>query len=111
MSKKYTIEIPSSAMEKTGFTANEQLELNVNHNEITIRPSRVIDQLPKIRLYWYILPAFLLTIGFFMFCYEHHMKTVPITGDYSIANGATLLSLVSGLFVFVSPLIMQSKIN
>lgn len=51
MSKKYTIEIPSSAMEKTGFTANEQLELNVNHNEITIRPSRVIDQLPKIRLY------------------------------------------------------------
>ena len=111
MSKKYTIEIPSSAMEKTGFTANEQLELNVNHNEITIRPSRVIDQLPKIRLYWYILPAFLLTIGFFMFCYEHHMKTVPITGDYSIANGATLLSLVSGLFVFVISFIVTKLRN
>lgn len=50
MSKKYTIEIPESAMKKTGFIANEQLELNVNHNEITIRPSRVTDQLSLIHI-------------------------------------------------------------
>lgn len=111
MSKKYTIEIPESAMKKTGFTANEQLELNVNHNEITIRPSRVTDQLPKIRLYWYILPALVLTIVFFAFCRNQHMKTVPITGDYSIAYGSMLLSLVSGLLVFVITFIVTKLQN
>ncbi|MBB1063343.1 DUF998 domain-containing protein [Limosilactobacillus fastidiosus] len=111
MSKKYTIEIPASAMKKTGFKSNEQLELNVNHNEITIRPSKVTDQLPKIKLYWYILPAILLTIAFFIFCRNHHMRTVPITGDYSIANGSMLLSLISGLFVFVVSFIITKLRN
>lgn len=111
MSKRYTIEIPASAMKKTGFKSNEQLELNVNHNEITIRPSKVTDQLPRIKLYWYILPAILLTVAFFIFCRNHHMRTVPITGDYSIANGSMLLSLVSGLFVFVVSFIVTKLRN
>ncbi|WP_251574132.1 DUF998 domain-containing protein [Limosilactobacillus agrestimuris] len=111
MSKRYTIEIPASAMKKTGFKSNEQLELNVNHNEITIRPSKVTDQLPRIKLYWYILPAILLTVSFFIFCRNHHMRTVPITGGYSIANGSMLLSLVSGLFVFVVSFIVTKLRN
>ena len=49
MAKKYTIEIPATAIKKTGFSTDEQLELNVNHNSITIRPSRVTDQLPNIK--------------------------------------------------------------
>ncbi|MBD7894463.1 DUF998 domain-containing protein [Limosilactobacillus sp. Sa3CUN2] len=111
MMSRYTIEIPASAMKKTGFKSNEQLELNVNHNEITIRPSKVTDQLPRIKLYWYILPAILLTVAFFIFCRNHHMRTVPITGDYSIANGSMLLSLVSGLFVFVVSFIVTKLRN
>lgn len=108
--KKYTIEIPELAMKKTGFKPSDQLELNVNHNEITLRPSRVTDQLPKIRLYWYTLPALVLAITFFIFCREQHMRTVPITGDYSIANGSMLLSLVSGLLVFIVSFIV-TKLN
>lgn len=101
MAKKYTIEIPDTAIKKTGFSTDEQLELNVNHNSITIRPSRVTDQLPNIKLHWYIIPAIILTIVFYIFCLQNHMKTVPITGDYSIANASTVLSLISGLLLFV----------
>lgn len=101
MAKKYTIEIPATAIKKTGFSTDEQLELNVNHNSITIRPSRVTDQLPNIKLHWYIIPAIILTIAFYIFCQQNHMQTVPITGDYSIANASTVLSLVSGLPLFV----------
>jgi hypothetical membrane protein len=101
MAKKYTIEIPATAIKKTGFSTDEQLELNVNHNSITIRPSRVTDQLPNIKLHWYIIPAIILTIVFYIFCQQNHMQTVPITGDYSIANASTVLSLVSGLPLFV----------
>lgn len=101
MAKKYTIEIPATAIKKTGFSTDEQLELNVNHNSITIRPSRVTDQLPNIKLHWYIIPAIILTIVFYIFCQQNNMQTVPITGDYSIANASTVLSLVSGLPLFV----------
>lgn len=101
MAKKYTIEIPATAIKKTGFSTDEQLELNVNHNSITIRPSRVTDQLPNIKLHWYIIPAIILTIAFYIFCQQNHMQTVPITGDYSIADASTVLSLVSGLPLFV----------
>ncbi len=101
MAKKYTIEIPATAIKKTGFSTDEQLELNVNHNSITIRPSRVTDQLPNIKLHWYVIPAIILTIAFYIFCQQNHMQTVPITGDYSIANASTVLSLVSGLPLFV----------
>lgn len=101
MAKKYTIEIPATAIKKTGFSTDEQLELNVNHNSITIRPSRVTDQLPNIKLHWYIIPAIILTIVFYIFCQQNNMQTVPITGDYSIANASTVLSSVSGLPLFV----------
>lgn len=101
MAKKYTIKIPDTAIKKTGFSTDDQLELNVNHNSITIRPSRVTDQLPNIKLHWYIIPAIILTIVFYIFCLQNHMKTVPITGDYSIANASTVLSLISGLLLFV----------
>lgn len=111
MAKKYIIEIPESAMKKSGFRSGEQLELNLNHNEIRIRPAQVTDQLPRIRLYWYILPAAILTVCFFMFCRQHHMATVPITGDYSIANGSMFLSLASGLFVFVISFIVTKLRN
>lgn len=111
MAKKYKIEIPASALKKTGFKVDDQLALNVNHNQISIRPSRVIDQLPKIRLYWYILPAIVLTIVFYLFCQNHHMRTVPIIGDYSIANGSMFLSLASGLVVFIISFIVTKLRN
>lgn len=99
--KKYKIEIPESALKKTGFRSNTPLLLDVNHSEMNIRPAKVVDQLPKIKLYWCTIPAIILSIAIFIGFKILHLKTVPITGDYSIANASMLASLISGLLLFI----------
>lgn len=102
LTKKYQFEIPDSAFEKTDFSTDDELSLSVNHKQINIRPVRVIDQLPKINIWWYLLPAMILTIVFLAFFLHKNISTIPINGDdYSIANGASILGVISGLVSFV----------
>lgn len=107
MTKKYQIEIPDSAFEKTDFTTDEKLSLSVNHKQINIRPVKVIDQLPNINVLWYTVPAIILAIVFLFFFSANKINTVPITGDdYSIANGALFLGVCSGVISFVTTFIV-----
>lgn len=102
MAKKYQIEIPESAFEKTDFSTNEELSLSVNHKQINIRPVKVSEQLPKINIFWYITPAIILSVVFLVFVSLQKITTIPITGsDYSIANGALLLGVCSGVLSFL----------
>lgn len=107
MAEKYTIEIPASALEQTDFEPGDKLALSVNHKQIDVRPARVTDQLPQISFWWYAFPAFLMTVVFFVFCQNVHVQIVALTGeDYSLANGAMILGLFSGLITFVTTFIV-----
>lgn len=97
----YKIEIPEKAMEQSQFVTNQPLAMNISHKQIIIRPAHVMDQLPNIKFWWYFGPAFILTIAMLAFGQHQHLTTVPIIGDYSIANASMFASLVSGLTVFV----------
>ncbi|MDY3300251.1 MAG: ABC transporter permease, partial [Limosilactobacillus reuteri] len=102
MAKKYQIEIPDSAFKKTDFSTNEELSLSVNHKQINIRPINVSDQLPKISISWYVIPSIILAAIFLAFFSTRKINTVPITGDdYSIANGALILGVCSGILSFL----------
>lgn len=102
MAKKYQIEIPDSAFKKTDFSTNEDLSLSVNHKQINIRPINVSDQLPKINIFWYVIPSIILAAIFLAFFSARKINTVPITGDdYSIANGALILGVCSGILSFL----------
>ncbi|MBB1079691.1 DUF998 domain-containing protein [Limosilactobacillus sp. STM2_1] len=102
MAKKYEIELPDSAFEKTDFSTNEELSLSVNHKQINIRPIKVRDQLPKINIFWYVIPAVILSAAFLIFVNLKSITTIPITGDdYSIANGALILGGCSGVLSFL----------
>lgn len=102
MAKKYQIEIPDSAFKKTDFSTNEELSLSVNHKQINIRPINVSDQLPKINIFWYVIPSIILAAIFLAFFSARKINTVPITGDdYSIANGALILGVCSGILSFL----------
>lgn len=107
MAKKYQLEIPESAFEQTDFSTDDELSLSVNHKQINIRPVRVIDQLPRINMWWYMIPAIILTVVFLTFFTIKNINTVPINGDdYSIANGALVLGLVSGVVTFVTTFVV-----
>lgn len=109
MTKKYQIEIPRSALEQTDFQAGDRLAVSVNHKQIDVRPARVIDQLPQITFWWYALPAAIMTLVFYAFFQERNaVKPIPLTGsDYSLANGAMILGVVSGLIIFVTTFIVE----
>ena len=107
MVKKYQIEIPESAFDKTDFSIGEELSLSVNHKQINIRPIKVSDQLPKINIFWYVIPAIILASVFLTFFSLKKINTVPITGDdYSIANGALFLGVCSGVLSFLMTFII-----
>lgn len=107
LTKKYQLEIPDSAFEKTDFSTDDELSLSVNHKQINIRPVSVIDQLPKINIWWYLLPAMILTVVFLAVILNKDINTIPINGDdYSIANGALIFGVASGLVSFVTTFIV-----
>lgn len=107
MAKKYEIEFPASAFEKTDFSPGEDLSLTVNHKQINVRPMKVIEQLPKINLLWYMGPAVILAIAYLFFLSWQRIHTVPINGsDDSIANGALILGVCSGVLSFLVTFIM-----
>lgn len=112
MAKKYQIELPASAFDKTDFTTNEELSLSVNHKQISIRPVKVSEQLPNINILWYAVPAVILAIVFLAFFSLVKAKTIPITGDdYSIANGALLLGVCSGVLSFLITFIVTKVLG
>lgn len=98
----YKIEIPEKALRQTGFKKGDALSLSVTHKQILVRPANLLDQLPRIKFWWYFLPAAILTLVLFIFAQHLKLTTVPIIGDYSIANGSLLMSLISGLLVFIT---------
>lgn len=109
MTKKYQIEIPEEALEQTDFQPGDRLALSVNHKQIDVRPSRVIDQLPQIAFWWYALPAAVATLVFYAFFRERNtVRPIPLTGsDYSLANGAMILGVISGLILFITTFIVE----
>lgn len=109
MTKKYQIEIPETALDQTDFHPGDHLALSVNHKQIDVRPARVIDQLPQIAFWWYALPAAVVTLVFYAFFRERNaVRPIPLTGsDYSLANGAMLLGVISGLVIFITTFIVE----
>lgn len=107
--KKYRIEIPVSALKQTNFKAGDWLALSVNHKQMDLRPVRVIDQLPQISFWWYALPATIMMVIFYLFArFINHSQLIPLTGDnYSLANGAMILGVISGLVTFMTVFIVE----
>lgn len=58
----YKIEIPEKALRQTGFKKGDALSLSVTHKQILVRPANLLDQLPRIKFWWYFLPAAILTL-------------------------------------------------
>ncbi|WP_373841574.1 DUF998 domain-containing protein [Limosilactobacillus sp.] len=107
--KKYRIEIPVSALKQANFKAGDWLALSVNHKQMDLRPVRVIDQLPQISFWWYALPATIMMVIFYLFArFINHSQLIPLTGDnYSLANGAMILGVISGLVTFMTVFIVE----
>lgn len=97
---KYKIEVPKKAVEAMNFSDPDKLLLNVMNNGVTIQSQNIFDRTPSINWRWYILPAFLMTIIFLIYCHIEHLAVVPLNGDNSIATVTMILSAISGLLGF-----------
>lgn len=107
LAKKYVIEIPPAAVDQSEIKAGDKLSLSVSHKQFDVRPARVIDQIPQINLWWYTVPAFVMTIVFYLYCYQQKVKILALTGDdYSLANGTMVLGITSALIIFVTTFII-----
>ncbi|MGN1279307.1 MAG: ABC transporter permease, partial [Limosilactobacillus sp.] len=62
-----------------------------------------------IALWWYAQPAAVATLVFYAFFRERNaVRPIPLTGsDYSLANGAMILGVISGLVLFITTFIVE----
>ncbi|WP_367342707.1 DUF998 domain-containing protein [Limosilactobacillus sp.] len=101
------LKISESAARKLNIDKDTQLSMVVNHHSIIVHPAQLVDQLPDVRLRWFIIPAVILTIVFFVVCQVNHMRLVPLNGDRSIALASMILGIVSGTIEFATSFIWQ----
>lgn len=109
--KKTKIVIPLEARKHLDFDEQTPLSMTIRHNVIDVRPSRLIDVLPEIKLHWFLIPAALCALLFFAYCYDRGQLLIPLNGQWSIATYASVLSITSGVLTFGWDFIRQKIHN
>ena len=94
------LKISKSAARQLNIDTDTDLSMVVNNHSVVVHPAKLVDQLPDVRLRWFLVPAVILTIVFFCFCQVQHLRLVPLTGDRSIALASMFLGIISGTIEF-----------
>jgi hypothetical membrane protein len=106
--KKYRVEVPQAARNQLEIKEDEPLAMWVEGNQLVIRPLRLIDSLPQIKLRWYIVPALLLTVLFYADTLNHGRHLIPLVGgEDSVASTSLYLATLSGVLAFAITFISQ----
>lgn len=105
--KKSKLIITQEARDQLNFDEETPISLVVHHNSVEVRPSKLADVLPNIKLQWFLVPAALLALVCFGYCYQRSQWLVPLYGQRSIATYASLAGIISGVLTFATAFISQ----
>ena len=107
--KEYKIKIPDELALDFDLSAEESFSLKNESQRVIIQKRKIPFDVQNVSLRWFLLPALISSIIFFIAFYTWGDKQISMTGDFSIATATLLLGLVSGSFSFISIFINRKK--
>lgn len=99
--KEYRVCLPKELTSDLDVLGQETIYLKKEHQRLVIEKKKSPFETQNVSLRWFLLPAFICSVIFFIVFFTWGGKQILMTGDFSIAAATVLLGLISGSFSFI----------
>lgn len=107
--KEYKVSIPKELDDDLSILDQETISVKKEHQRLVIEKKKTPFETQNVSLRWFLLPALMCSVIFFIVFFTWGDKQISMTGDFSIATATMLLGLISGSFSFISIFINRKR--
>ncbi|MBO0485916.1 DUF998 domain-containing protein [Vagococcus fluvialis] len=107
--KEYKVSLPKELDDDLSILDQETISVKKEHQRLVIEKKKTPFETQNVSLRWFLLPALMCSVIFFIVFFTWGDKQISMTGDFSIATGTMLLGLISGSFSFISIFINRKR--
>lgn len=107
--KEYKVSLPKELDDDLSILDQETISVKKEHQRLVIEKKKTPFETQNVSLRWFLLPALMCSVIFFIIFFTWGDKQISMTGDFSIATATMLLGLISGSFSFISIFINRKR--
>jgi hypothetical membrane protein len=107
--KEYKVSLPKELDDYLSILDQEIISVKKEHQRLVIEKKKTPFETQNVSLRWFLLPALMCSVIFFIVFFTWGDKQISMTGDFSIATATMLLGLISGSFSFISIFINRKR--
>lgn len=107
--KAYKVSLPKELDDDLSILDQEIISVKKEHQRLVIEKKKTPFETQNVSLRWFLLPALMCSVIFFIVFFTWGDKQISMTGDFSIATATMLLGLISGSFSFISIFINRKR--
>ncbi|MGF2144011.1 DUF998 domain-containing protein [Vagococcus fluvialis] len=107
--KEYKVSLPKELDDDLSILDQEIISVKKEHQRLVIEKKKTPFETQNVSLRWFLLPALMCSVIFFIVFFTWGDKQISMTGDFSIATATMLLGLISGSFSFISIFINRKR--
>lgn len=107
--KEYKVSLPKELDDDLSILDQETISVKKEHQRLVIEKKKTPFETQNVSLRWFLLPALMCSVIFFIVFFIWGEKQISMTGDFSIATATMLLGLISGSFSFISIFINRKR--
>ncbi|MGL4644876.1 MAG: DUF998 domain-containing protein [Vagococcus fluvialis] len=107
--KEYKVSLPKELDDDLSILDQETISVKKEHQRLVIEKKKTPFETQNVSLRWFLLPALMCSVIFFIVFFIWGDKQISMTGDFSIATATMLLGLISGSFSFISIFINRKR--
>jgi hypothetical membrane protein len=107
--KEYKVSLPKELDDDLIILDQEIISVKKEHQRLVIEKKKTPFETQNVSLRWFLLPALMCSVIFFIVFFTWGDKQISMTGDFSIATATMLLGLISGSFSFISIFINRKR--
>ncbi|MBO0429117.1 AbrB/MazE/SpoVT family DNA-binding domain-containing protein [Vagococcus fluvialis] len=107
--KEYKVSLPKELDDDLSILDQETISVKKEHQRLVIEKKKTPFETQNVSLRWFLLPALMCSVIFFIVFFTWGDKQISMTGDFSIATATMLLGLISGSFSFISIFINRKR--
>lgn len=107
--KEYKVSLPKELDDDLSILDQETIFVKKEHQRLVIEKKKTPFETQNVSLRWFLLPALMCSVIFFIVFFTWGDKQISMTGDFSIATATMLLGLISGSFSFISIFINRKR--
>lgn len=107
--KEYKVSLPKELDDDLSILDQETISVKKEHQRLVIEKKKTPFETQNVSLRWFLLPALMCSVIFFIVFFTWGDKQISMTGDFSIATATMLLGLISGSCSFISIFINRKR--